>query len=55
MQSVVASNLKNEELNQKKIYKRGILDSLRLEKYVIDWNFFDISKSEKDKIKIIQI
>src|SRR5690606_11412501 len=43
--------------------KRGILasigffllDSLWFEKYVIDWNYFDISKSEKSKIKIIQI
>ncbi|PHR95230.1 MAG: metallophosphoesterase [Leeuwenhoekiella sp.] len=32
-----------------------LLDSLWFEKYVIDWNYFDISKSEKDKLKIIQI
>jgi len=32
-----------------------LLDSLCFEKYVIDWNYFDISKSKKDKIKIVQI
>jgi len=50
-------------LTRRKFIKRGILasiglvllDSLWFEKYVIDWNYFDISKSEKDKIKIIQI
>ncbi len=50
-------------LTRRKFIKRGILasiglvllDSLWFEKYVIDWNYFDISKSENDKIKIIQI
>ena len=50
-------------LTRRKFIKKGIiasiglvlLDSLWFEKYVIDWNYFDISKSEKDKIKIIQI
>ncbi len=32
-----------------------LLDSLWFEKYMIDWNYFDISTSEFDKIKIIQI
>ena len=32
-----------------------LLDSFWFEKYVIDWNYFDISKSENNKIKIIQI
>lgn len=31
------------------------LDSFWFEKYIIDWNYFDISKSNKNKIKIIQI
>ncbi|WP_347921941.1 metallophosphoesterase [Pontimicrobium sp. SW4] len=31
------------------------LDSLWFEKYVVDWNYFDISKSNENKIKIIQI
>lgn len=51
------------KLSRKKFIKRGILaliglvllDSFWFEKYIIDWNYFDISKSEKDKIKIIQI
>ncbi len=50
-------------LTRRKFIKRGILasiglvllDSLWFEKYVIDWNYFDISKSAKNKIKIIQI
>lgn len=50
-------------LTRRKFIKRGILssiglillDSIWFEKYVIDWNYFDISKSEKNKIKIIQI
>ncbi len=32
-----------------------LLDSLWFEKYVIDWNYFDISTSENNKLKIIQI
>lgn len=32
-----------------------LLDSLWFEKYVIDWNYFDISKTGQDKVKIIQI
>ncbi|WP_194852488.1 metallophosphoesterase [Nonlabens antarcticus] len=51
------------KLSRRKFLKRGLLaliglvllDSLWFEKYVIDWNYFDISKSEKNKIKIIQI
>jgi len=52
-----------KSLTRRKFIKRGIfasiglilLDSLWFEKYVIDWNYFDISNSENDKIKIIQI
>jgi len=52
-----------KKLTRRKFIKSGILasiglillDSLWFEKYIIDWNYFDISKSEKDKIKIIQI
>jgi len=51
------------KLSRRKFIKRGILtslglvllDSLWFEKYVIDWNYFDISKNENNKIKIIQI
>lgn len=32
-----------------------LFDLFWFEKYVIDWNHFDISKSDKTKIKIIQI
>ncbi|MCF6294866.1 MAG: metallophosphoesterase [Flavobacteriaceae bacterium] len=32
-----------------------LLDILWFEKYYIDWNYFDISKNKKSKIKIIQI
>ncbi len=32
-----------------------LLDSLWFEKYIIDWNYFDLSKNQKDKIKFIQI
>ena len=32
-----------------------LLDILWFEKYVIDWNYFDVSNSNKNKIKIIQI
>ncbi|MDO6739440.1 metallophosphoesterase [Wenyingzhuangia sp. 2_MG-2023] len=50
-------------LTRRKFIKTGILstiglivlDSLWFEKYVIEWNHFDISKSNKNKIKIIQI
>lgn len=50
-------------INRRKFIKGGILASIALvfldsfwfEKYVIDWNYFDISKSLDDKIKIIQI
>ena len=50
-------------LTRRKFIKRGILaaiglvllDSFWFEKYVIDWNCFDISKDKKSKIKIIQI
>ena len=53
---------KEMNLNRRKLLKRGILasigllllDSLWFEKYVFDWNYYDISKT-KDKIKIIQI
>ena len=51
------------KLSRRKFIKRGmlasiglvLLDSLWFEKYVIDWNYFDISKNENNKIKIIQI
>ena len=50
-------------LNRRKFIKRGLLatiglillDTLWFEKYVIEWNYFDISKSDQNKIKIIQI
>ena len=50
-------------LSRSQFIKRGILASISLvlldsfwfEKYIIDWNYFDISKLEKNKIKIIQI
>jgi predicted MPP superfamily phosphohydrolase len=32
-----------------------LLDGFWFEKYVIDWNYFDISKPKNNKIKIIQI
>lgn len=32
-----------------------VLDAFWFEKYVIDWNYFDISKGSEHKIKIIQI
>lgn len=32
-----------------------ILDALWFERYIIEWNYFDISKSDKNKIKIMQI
>ncbi|QCK16548.1 metallophosphoesterase [Mangrovivirga cuniculi] len=49
--------------SRRKFIKGGIfaaigltfLDSLWFEKYIIDWNYFDISKSAKNKIKFIQI
>ncbi len=51
------------KLNRRKFIKRGILtsiglvllDSLWFEKYIIEWNYFNISKSKENKIKIIQI
>jgi predicted MPP superfamily phosphohydrolase len=50
-------------LRRRKFIKRAFLASIGLilldvfwfEKYVIDWNYFDISTSDKTKIKIIQI
>ena len=50
-------------LSRRKFIKTGILasiglvllDSFWFEKYVIDWNYFDISKNENNKIKLIQI
>lgn len=33
----------------------AFLDAFWFEKYVIDWNYFDISKSPENKIKAIQI
>lgn len=52
-----------KKLSRRKLIKRGILttvglivlDTLWFEKYVIDWSYYDISKSENGKIKIIQI
>lgn len=51
------------KISRRKFIKTGIiasigallLDALWFEKYVIDWNYFDISKSDTNKIKIIQI
>ncbi|TPV35984.1 metallophosphoesterase [Paucihalobacter ruber] len=31
------------------------LDAFWFEKYIIEWNYFDISKSDENKIKIVQI
>lgn len=50
-------------LTRRKFIKAGILatigfvilDALWFEKYIIEWNYFDISKSNKHKIKIMQI
>lgn len=52
-----------KRLSRRKFIKRGILtaigivllDALWFEKYVIDWNYFDISNGKKNKIKFIQI
>ena len=52
-----------KKFNRRKFIKRGILasiglvllDSLWFEKYIIEWNYFDVSKSDNNKIKIIQI
>ncbi|NIJ44566.1 hypothetical protein FHR24_001005 [Wenyingzhuangia heitensis] len=52
-----------KKLTRRTFIKTGILstlgclflDTFWFEKYVIDWNYFDISKSESNKIKIIQI
>lgn len=51
------------KLSRRKFIKRGlfatislfILDAFWFEKYAIEWNYFDISKSNNTKIKIIQI
>lgn len=32
-----------------------LLDSLWFEKYIIDWNYFDLSESDENKIRIVQI
>lgn len=50
-------------MNRRKFIKFGILGTIGLsfldafwfERYIIDWNYFDISKKKEDKIKIIQI
>lgn len=50
-------------LSKRKFIKRGIfsiiglvlLDAFWFEKYVIDWNYFDISKNKNNKLKIIQL
>lgn len=50
-------------VTRRKFIKKGILasigflllDSFWFERYVIEWNYFDISKSGNNKIKIIQI
>ncbi len=52
-----------KKFSRRKFIKRGILASIGLilldafwfERYIIDWNYFDISKSEENKVKIIQI
>lgn len=51
------------KLSRRKFLKGGLLASVGLvvfngfwfEKYAIEWNYFDISKSENNKIKTIQI
>ena len=51
------------KLSRRKFLKNGLLatiglmllDTLWFEKYVIEWNYFDISKNKENKIKIIQI
>lgn len=51
------------KLTRRTFIKRGILatiglfflDAFWFEKYVIEWNYFDISKPNNNKIKIIQI
>ena len=55
--------VKMKNLSRRKFIRRAIvasiglilLDSLWFEKYIIDWNYFDLSKSDEDKIKILQI
>ena len=52
-----------KKITRRKFITRGILtaiglvliDSLWFEKYIIDWNYFDISKNKSNKIKIVQI
>ncbi len=52
-----------KNVSRRKFIKRGLLasfgfvllDSLWFEKYVIDWNYFDIATSKKNPIKVIQI
>lgn len=52
-----------KKFSRRKFLKRGFfasigfvfLDAFWFEKYVIDWNYFDISLSEKEKVKIIQL
>lgn len=52
-----------KKLSRRKLIKRGILatiglvalDSFWFEKYVIDWNYFDISSAGSDKVKIVQV
>lgn len=51
------------KINRRKFLTRGVLaslgivllDSLWFEKYVIDWNYYDISSTSSEKIKVIQI
>lgn len=59
---VIFKTIALQKITRRKLIKRGLLatigmfliDVLWFEKYVIDWNFFDISK-KKDKLKIIQL
>ena len=52
-----------KKLTRRKFIKRGVLatlgiillDAFWFEKYMIDWNYFDMSNNEENKIKIIQI
>lgn len=52
-----------KKISRRKFIKRGVLasmgliliDSFWIEKYIIDWNYYDISKSDNNKVKIIQI
>ena len=52
-----------KKINRRKFIKKGILASAGLllldmfwfEKYIIDWNTFDLTKGEEQKIRLVQI